>query len=150
MANAHYHRLVDDICQLALIPSTALLYQTTQLSVKGVDFSLHHVEGSDAGKVLIHADFGLLPAQQREAILLRLLDTNFHLSGGEYPICFSHNERTGHVMFSASQPLDNVTGSGVLLLMGHLADYAQAWRQTYFLDERPYRQPASRPDARAL
>jgi len=143
MANEHFRHLVDEICQLTQIPSAALLYEATQLTVRGVDFSLRPLESAQAQTVLMHADFGPLPARQREAILLRLLDTNFHLIDGVSHSGFSHNEHTGHVMFASALALESTTAAQVLLLMGHIAEYAQAWRQNYFLDDQ-------RPRARTL
>ncbi|KAF1010957.1 MAG: hypothetical protein GAK32_01137 [Pseudomonas fluorescens] len=143
MANQHYRQLVDQICQLTQIPTAALLYESTQLTVRDVDFSLSHIESPEADAVLMHADFGPLPSRQREAILLRLLDTNFHLIDGVRHSSFSHNEHTGHVMFGSALALQGTTAEQILLLMGHIAEYAQAWRQTYFLDDQ-------RPRARAF
>lgn len=150
MASTQFYHLVDEICQLALIPATAVRHDSPQLSVKGVDFSLRHLDGADEGTVLIHADFGPLPSRQREAILARLLDTNFHLSGSQQHSSFSRDERTDHVVFHGALPLASTRGENVLQLMGHLSEYAQAWRQTYFLDEQPKRPAGARPAARAL
>ncbi|WP_064455074.1 hypothetical protein [Pseudomonas antarctica] len=136
MANEHFRQLVDEICQLTLIPRASLLYESPQLTVRGVDFSLRPLENADAETVLMHADFGPLPARQREAILLRLLDTNFHLIDGVRHSSFSHNEHTGHVMFGGALALESTTAAQVLLLMGHIAEYAQAWRKHYFLDDQ--------------
>ncbi|MGB3123374.1 MAG: CesT family type III secretion system chaperone [Pseudomonas sp.] len=136
MANEHYRHLVDELCLLTQIPSAAVLYESLQLIVRGIDFSLRPIENPEADAVLLHADFGPLPSRQREAILLRLLDTNFHLVDGVRHSSFSHNEHTGHVLFGSALPLESTTAAQVLLLMGHIAEYAQAWRQSYFLDDQ--------------
>ncbi|NWA02082.1 CesT family type III secretion system chaperone [Pseudomonas gingeri] len=135
MAIENYRQLVDEICRLSLIPPTAVLYENTRLTVRDVDFSLHYVDAPGPGNVVLHGDFGPLPARRREAVLLRLLETNFYLFDGRYSSSFSHNEQTGRVLLNSSLALADTSATHLLGLMGHFAEYAQAWRQTGFLND---------------
>ena len=104
MSNERYHRFVTDICQLSQIPVAAIDLDLVQLNVKGIAFSFANL----ADTVMIHADFGPLPDRRREAILLQLMNVNFHLFSGHRPCCFSHNDDTGQVQFSCTVELTQI------------------------------------------
>jgi hypothetical protein len=135
MASQHYHRLLEEISQLTLIPETVLSQELTHLSIRGVDFSMYPVGNQAQAHLVIHCDLGSLPDKRREEVLSRLLDTNFHMVNSAKPVTFCRNEQSGHMMLSAAQPLSGLTGQAVLDQMGSLADYALAWRQNFFLSD---------------
>ncbi|WP_434698139.1 CesT family type III secretion system chaperone [Pseudomonas sp. D1-1] len=144
--NERYHRLVTDICQLSQIPLAAIDLELVQLSVKGIDFSFSNL----ADTVMIHADFGPLPVRRREAILLQLMNVNFHLFGGDSPCCFSHNDGTGQVQFSCTVGLTQIGAPQFVQLLGHIAEYAQSWQHSYFLDEGSKREASVRTNLGGL
>lgn len=147
-----YFQLLDEIHQLTLIPKSLLCPELTQLSVRSVRFSMYTVVDQDQDYLVIHCELGALPTEQREQVLIRLLETNFHLVNSAKPVTFCHNENTGHIMLSMAQPLSRLTAQGVLDQLGALADYALVWRENYFLGTsyidqltgaRPVRQSSS-------
>ncbi|MDP9782274.1 CesT family type III secretion system chaperone [Pseudomonas fluorescens] len=140
MSNERYHRLVTDICQLSQIPVAAIDLDLVQLNVKGIAFSFANL----ADTVLIHADFGPLPDRRRDAILLQLMNVNFHLFNGDRPCCFSHNDDTGQVQFSCTVELTQIGAPQFVQLLGHIAEYAQSWQHNYFLAEGAKRAPSAR------
>lgn len=140
MSNERYHRFVTDICQLSQIPVAAIDLDLVQLNVKGIAFSFANL----ADTVMIHADFGPLPDRRREAILLQLMNVNFHLFSGHRPCCFSHNDDTGQVQFSCTVELTQIGAPQFVQLLGHIAEYAQTWQHNYFLDEGAKRAPSAR------
>nr|WP_100546507.1 MULTISPECIES: CesT family type III secretion system chaperone [unclassified Pseudomonas] len=136
MPSAAYCRLVDDLCQLALLPNPKALYERTALTVGKVNFSLVERSGDPYSEVLIYTDLGPLPSQHRDAVLLRLLDINFHLFvGAGSPSC-SYNSETQRLTLGVSLLLQAATGQRLLALLGQLADMAHNWRGDHFL-ERP-------------
>jgi len=144
MAAPHqYRRLLDEIQQLTLVPEALLSPELTHLNVRGVDFSMHPVGDEDEGHVALHCDLGVLPDKRREEALLRLLDTNFQLVSTAQTAAFCRNEHSGRMMLSLAQPLANLSGQSLLNQMGALADYATAWRQTFFLGKQAPTSPSS-------
>lgn len=138
IASSQYRRLLEEIHQLTYIPKSLLSCNLIHLSVRGVDFSMYLVGGHDDEHVIISCDLGSLPKKRREEVLLRLLDTNFHLLNSAKPITFCRNEHSRNMMLSIAQRLSpNLSGQSTLDLMGSLVDYVLIWRQTYFLDQMP-------------
>lgn len=146
MSKERYHRLVTDICQLCQIPVTAVDFDLVQLNVKGIAFNFANL----ADTVMIHADFGPLPDRRRDAILLQLMNVNFHLYNGDRSCCFSHNDDTGQVQFSCTVELTQIGAPQFVQLLGHIAEYAQSWQHCYFLDEGAKRDPSARTNLGGL
>lgn len=140
MDSERYYRLVTDICQLSQIPVAAIDINRPQLSVRGIDFSFSNL----ADTVMIHADFGTLPERRRDAILLKLMNVNFHLFDGDRPCCFSYNDDKGQVQFSCTVKLTQIGAPQFLQLLGHIAEYAQSWQHSYFVAESARREPLAR------
>jgi hypothetical protein len=151
MAIPHqYRRLLDEIRQLALLPESILSHELTHLTIRGVDFSMYPVGDQQQEHVLIHCELGALPDKRREEVLIRLMDTNFHMVNSAKSVTFCRNEQSGHMMLSAAQPLADLSGKAVLDQMGSLADYALAWREHFFLGDSSSKQrttaaPAPQP-----
>ncbi len=139
-----YVQLLAQIRELTLLPESLLSQELSHLSIKGVDFSMYPVGEEDNAFLVTHCDLGALPDARREEVLMRLMDTNFHMVNSAKPVTFCRNEETGHMMLSAAQPLAMVSGQSILDQMGSLADYALAWRETYFLsDSAAKKRPAA-------
>jgi hypothetical protein len=130
-----YVQLMAEIQALTLLPASLLSQELVHLSVKGVNFSMYPVGEDDRAYVVTHCDLGDLPGQRREAVLLRLLDCNFHMINSAKPVSFCRNKESGRMMLSAAQPLDMLSGQVILDQMGGIADYALAWRETHFLND---------------
>lgn len=141
MPTATYCTLVDEVCRLTLLPNPHTLYEHTALSIDGIDISL--VERHEpANEVGIQCDLGPLPGRQREAVLLRLLEINFHLFTDAANSTCTVNPITGRATLAAVIPLQHARAAALLELLGQLADMAKAWRQSYFLGVLPTQRTA--------
>jgi hypothetical protein len=130
-----YVQLMAEIQALTLLPESILSHELVHLSVNGVDFSMYPIGENDQAYVVTHCDLGDLPVARRDAVLLRLLECNFHMINTAKPVSFCCNEESGRMMLSAAQPLSMLSGQVILDQMGGIADYALAWRETHFLND---------------
>jgi hypothetical protein len=129
-----YCKLIDQLCELTMIPTPSAFYEQANLSVKEVDFSLKHTPGVGEGDVFIYCGFGPLPAANREAVMQRLLETNLYLLSGAFCPSLSYNRDSEQVVLIGHVPLDNLSAERLLGLMGGAADMALIWREGYFFD----------------
>lgn len=146
MSIENYQALINDLCELTVIPNPETLYEMASLRIRGIDFSLLYKDGPGAGEVLIYCGFGPLPQQQRETIMQRLLETNLYLFNGQNSPSLSYNPETGQVVLVSVLLLDALTAQRLLDMLGYLAAMAQKWQETYFLDEekRPTQRSAEK------
>jgi hypothetical protein len=134
MASPIYCKLIDQLCELTMIPSPSAFYEEANLSVKDVDFSLKHTPGVGEGDVFIYCGFGPLPVANREAVLQRLLETNLYMLSGAFCPSLSYNRDSKQVVLIGHVPLEGLTAERLLGLMGGAADMALIWRDGYFFD----------------
>lgn len=132
MSIAAYRSLIDKICVLTNIPDPALMYGSASLQVNGVNFSLFEGGVIAPDSVMVYCDFGELPPRNREAVLLRLLETNLYLFGDKSP-AFTYNIENQHIVLACRMPLAQATAEKVLDLLAHYAGMAKEWRKTYYL-----------------
>lgn len=129
-----YCKLIDEICAEVNIPNPERLYQEANLKVDDVAFTLLYGSVADPNSMMLYCDFGELPEQGREAVLLRLMETNMHLFGANSP-CFTYNSESKHIVLAARLRLFAATGEDVLRTLRSLAAGALEWRQNHFLHE---------------
>ena len=129
-----YHALIDQICAQSNIPDPASMYSAANLQVEGVNFTLFYGGGIAPDSTMVYCDFGELPTQAREAVLLRLLETNMYLFGMNSPV-FTYNAENKHIVLVSRVPLANATADRMLGLLAHYADLAKEWRTDHFLIE---------------
>ena len=127
-----YRVLIDQICAQSGIPNPASMYSAADLQVQGVNFTMFHGGSIAPDSALVYCDFGELPKQAREAVLLRLLETNMYLFGINSPV-FTYNPENRHIVLVSRVPLTNATADKVLALLSHYAGVAKEWRNDYFL-----------------
>jgi hypothetical protein len=151
MSIENYQVLINELCELTVIPNPETLYEMASIRVRGVDFSLLYNESPGAGEVLIYCGFGPLPQQRRDAVMQRLLETNLHLFNGQNSPSLSFNPETGHVVLVSVLLLDALKAQRLLDMLGYLAAMAQKWRETYFLDDekKPAQRTSERPQRSA-
>lgn len=145
MASPTYCKLIDQLCELTMIPTPSAFYEQANLSVKEVDFSLKHTPGVGEGDVFIYCGFGPLPVANREAVMQRLLETNLYLLSGAFCPSLSYNRDSEQVVLIGHVPLDNLSAERLLGLMGGAADMALIWRDGYFFDGAGRTKPPSPP-----
>jgi hypothetical protein len=134
MSMETYRKLVDEICTLTNIQKSELLYQSMDLQVKGVNFSMFYWKEISPDYGVVYCDFGPLPSENREAVLLRLLQTNLYLFGINTP-SFAIDRQTNHVLMAINIPLEKTTAEHVVLALSDFAELALGWRVGYFLTE---------------
>lgn len=132
MAIDVYYSLVEEICLRCNIPNPVSMYANANLEVKGVNFSMFHGADIAPNCALLYSDFGKVPAQAKEAVLLRLLETNLYLFGPNTP-AFCYNTQSRHIVLICRLPLSGATAVKVLALLDHIAGMAAQWRDDCYL-----------------
>ncbi|HVK93677.1 MAG TPA: CesT family type III secretion system chaperone [Noviherbaspirillum sp.] len=134
MSMEAYQSLIDRICARCDIPNPELMYQVANLNVNKTDFSLYYGGAIDPLSALVYCDFGVLPTESREAILLRLLETNMYMFGVNSP-SFTYNPDSGHILMMFRLQLQGATADSALEAFAAIADMAIEWRKGYFLED---------------
>jgi len=143
MTTDRYRLLIDEICTLSLIPHSPDFHEAANFKVNQIDFSLQHRALEHGDQVAIYADMGQLPSGNRDAVLLSLLEINFHLfHSGQSPV-FSCNHETQRVLLMGSVELAHATAPTLLLTMKAFAQLAGEWRKSAF--QQAASQAASTP-----
>lgn len=130
-----YRTLIDQICVKSNIPNPASMYVAADLQVQGVNFTMFHGGGIAPDSALVYCDFGELPKQGRETVLLRLLETNMYLFGVNSPV-FTYNSENQHIVLVTRVPLARATADAMLALFTHYAGLVKEWRHGHFLHEQ--------------
>jgi len=129
-----YRSLIDQLCQHAGIPHPQSMYEKAELLVDDCTFLLRHGEKSES--VLVYCDMGELPEKSKEAVLLRLMETNLYMFGDVYNPVFSYSPESKHVLVLCARWLGEATGLTLLAFIKQLAGMAKEWRENHFLDEK--------------
>lgn len=132
MSIGRYYKLIDQLCERFNIPDPGTLYQSAQLRISGVDFTLYYGGGMVPDSVLMHCDFGELPQQNRVEILLRLLETNMYLFNANCP-AFTYKAHQNHIILMCRFSLMSATLDSTLELLDFFSDLALRWRKDHFL-----------------
>lgn len=127
-----YRALIDQICAQTNIPDPASMYGSADIQIQGVNFTMFYGGTIAPDSALIYCDFGELPKQAREAVLLRLLETNMYLFGVNSPV-FTYNAENRRIVLASRVPLARATADTVLTLLSHYAGIAKEWRHDHFL-----------------
>lgn len=131
-----YRNLINQICEHAQIPDPRALYDRAELDIGGTQFLLRHGGEQAPHIVNIYCGLGPLPAEQRELVLQRLLETNLLLAGSGHNATFGYNADIKQVVLYCMLPLEQSSGMLTLAMLRHFAAVAEQWRTTYFLDEK--------------
>lgn len=132
MPATNYQKMIDEICALADIPLSQLMYQSADLKIDDIDFTVIEAGiGAEDGMAL-YCDFGPLPTVGRETALERLLQINLVMHGINTPV-FTLNQDNGHVLLARRIALTNMTALDVMNQLAEHAEHAKQWRQTYYL-----------------
>lgn len=131
-----YRNLINQICEHAQIPDPRALYDKAELDIGGTQFLLRHGGEQAPHIVNIYCGLGPLPAEQRELVLQRLLETNLLMAGSGHNASFGYNADIKQAVLYCMLPLDQSSGMLTLAMLRHFAAVAEQWRTTYFLDEK--------------
>jgi hypothetical protein len=134
MTTETYKRLIDEICQMAQIPNAQLMYQSADLRIDDVNFTLIEAGLGDEDGLALYCDFGPLPTHRREQVLERLMQLNLAMHGINTPV-FSLNQETGHVLLARRIVLRQITALEVMDMLAVHAAQAKQWAQTHYLHD---------------
>lgn len=130
-----FHMLIDAICRTAGVAIPESFYGNIVFQIDGVIFSLLHMDALDPDHLVILADFGAPPPEERNLILERLLEINFYAYHGKEGPSFCISPANGHVILMNRLPLTDTTAQGALLYMTSLVELAKLWQTHHFLEE---------------
>lgn len=137
MAQDDFDRLIDGIGRIKNLPRTKDQNNACHLHVNGVAFTLAPAPNNagDVDALGYFCDFGPLPEDLPEAVVLRrLLESNLFLFGADLPR-FTCNPETGHVLLAGRVLLSQVTGDIVIQLLDQMSGYARQWGENHFLED---------------
>ena len=127
-----YRELVDEICVKINIPDPEPMYESADMCIMGVEFSMYHCGERSPDHGVVYCDFGPLPTEAREAVLLRLLQTNLFMFTVNSPT-FTCNAENQHIVLAANVPLATATADALLATLMGVAEMAMEWRARHFL-----------------
>lgn len=134
MSIERYRALIGQLCNTFNAPAPGGMYQTATLQVDEIEFTLFHGGLLVPDSVVLYCDFGELPQQARERILLRLLETNMYLFGQHTP-AFTYNPLRDRIVLMCRFPLLQADLASTLELLYFFAGIARRWRGDHFLFE---------------
>ena len=143
MSKEKYFELIDNLCDECQIREPQTLYETCDLVVLGIAFTILYHEDTEC--VVVFCDFGAAPEENRSLVLRRLLEANMFTLNFFAP-CFAFNPETEHVLLRAHFPLEGLTAQELLNMLGTHAAMAAEWRRTHFLTDMPAWNDASLPE----
>jgi hypothetical protein len=133
MPSKKFCELIDDVCHVAKIPHAQSLYESADLDVDQIKFTLRDGSGNVDEAVAFYCQFGSLPPQvSRADALQRLLELNLAMFGVYTPV-FSVNPESNHVLLMARIPMQDLSGEKLLNILAKYAAKAKEWRKTYYL-----------------
>jgi len=104
------------------------------LEFDDTQFTLAYCAQLDLDKFSILCRFGQIPPERESEVLRRILEVNLML-GRARDITLGADPVTRDIVLLFSPPLGVSTADSTLNAMGMMADQAQAWRRTFFLDD---------------
>src|SRR3989442_539483 len=127
MSQQKYRELIDQLCEVSGFSDPASRYESCDLQVMGISFSLMHEGDGDEDNLLLFCDYGELPEQNLAAILQVMLEMNAYLfaEGDEH---FAINPDTKRVMRMKKIALMNLSVPELLSTMMMLAANVNDWR----------------------
>lgn len=132
MSIERYRALVDQLCARLHASRPSVAGQSAVFFVDGSEFTLFHGGMLVPDSVVLYCDFGELPEQSREPILLRLLETNMYLFAQHTP-AFTYSPARNRVVLMCRFGLAQADLESTLELMAFFAGMARRWAQDHFL-----------------
>lgn len=129
-----YQSFIDQFCQHAGLTEPRSMYHGAEIRIGATDFMLRHGGVRAPEMVTVYCALGALPPPaQREAALLRLLESNLHLFGSGSNPGFSYNPDSQQVLMSCALWLGEIDALTMLTLLTRFDALANDWRANYFL-----------------
>jgi hypothetical protein len=131
-----YPGLIDRICELNETRPGPNAHERCELTIDGSLFTLVPMASGDKDIVGLayFADIAPLPEGQKQAIAIRLLETNVFLTSREAP-SFCVDPRTGNALLAGCLALDAITPELAHRYLRGVAVFAGGLRESRFAPE---------------
>jgi hypothetical protein len=140
-------QLINDFCSLCGMSEPTHILNGGSVSINGVLVLLRQVEKLDPARLYIRCDFGEIPLHREKDACKTLLEANLDLYDGSGP-AFSISPKSGHVLFSHSYLLEELSPVQLRDALSALVESALEWRKTHFLVAPRSHQGRRLPQAR--
>lgn len=134
MSIQRYRALIDQLRTVFSIADPGGIYQSVTLHVDDIEFTLFHGGLLVPDNVVMYCDFGELPVDARESILLRLLETNMYLLS-HYTPAFTYNPQRRRIVLMCCFPLPQADLESTQELLHFFSGIARRWRRDHFLSD---------------
>lgn len=136
-AGMAYPALIDRICEINKTVPEPDAHERCELTIDGTLFTLVPM-AVDEKKIVgltYYADIAPMPpGNEREAMAIRLLETNVYLTSREAP-SFCVDPRNGHALLAGCMALDALTPESAHNYLRGVAVYAGGLREAQFAPE---------------
>lgn len=132
MSIERYRALVEQLSARLQASRPSVAGQSAIFLFNGSEFTLFHGGLLVPDSVVLYCDFGELPQQSREPILLRLLETNMYLFAQHTP-AFTYSPARNRVVLMCRFGLAQADLESTLELMDFFAGMARRWSHDHFL-----------------
>ncbi|MDO8301081.1 CesT family type III secretion system chaperone [Lacisediminimonas sp.] len=132
--------LVDDVCKELGYPPRPSRPESDEvvameMELDGYPFAVVHSLVTASDRILIECRFGVLPEENREAILYRLLHLNYALAdAGASVFCF--DSELNQILYTNNCELTTQSGQSLLGAMTQMSWQARQWNESYFLEAK--------------
>jgi hypothetical protein len=132
--------LVDDVCKELGYPPRPSRPESDEvvameMELDGYPFAVVHSIITASDCILIECRFGALPAENREAILYRLLHLNYALADAGAS-AFSLDAESNQILYTNNCELSTHTGKTLLGAMTQMSWQARQWNENHFLEAK--------------
>lgn len=129
-----YRDLIIQFCKIVHLPDPEAMVEQCRFTVNDVLFTLAHSGDEMPDQAVLVANFGAPPTEKSEEAIRKLLEINsFTFSDPGCP-SFVIQPDTGNVMLMQRIALLMVSAEGLRILVENVAQHANAWRQTFYLN----------------
>ena len=122
MSREKYHAFIDALCHAYAVEDPAAMYETCNLRIGPVSFTLRHAGDDDPDGLLVYADYGEPPQSTQEHILLQLMQLNFFMLD-ENLSCFGLDGQSGHVILMKRFALSEISIEFLMSKLGEIMTY---------------------------
>jgi len=130
MATEKYCRLIDQLCEKLGIENPESMYETCDLDISDIGFTLSQGEEDDENGLYVYCDLGSLgelPEATYGQVLLNVLEANLYMKGDNAPR-FGFNSATGDVVIMHRLEIEELTIDELTELLTNLINYVPQWR----------------------
>lgn len=133
MATKQFRDFIDQVCKLVNIKDPERMYESADLDVDGVKFTVVDHSRDERFCLALFGDFGQVPKNNlRAPALQRLMEINLWMFGINTPH-FSVNPETDHVLLIGHFDAQDLMPEDLLKMLGQFSAKAKEWQKTYFL-----------------